>query len=64
MYFLVRVETDNGTYNCVAVANSEFSAEHKATDYYRGDGEEVWHAQAEMFNSFEHGDINNYNIVL
>lgn len=63
MHFLVNVDTDNGTYTCVAYASSEYYAEKKAMAHYRNDGEEVYHAAAEMFNSFEHGDLNDYDII-
>lgn len=63
MHFFVNVETDDGDYRCVVCASSEYYAERKAVRYYKDEGEEVHSAQAEMFNTFEHGDINDYEII-
>lgn len=63
MHFYVAVDTDSGTYYCVACAGSEFYAEKKAMSHYREEGEEVYSAEAQMFNTYEHGDITDYEIL-
>lgn len=63
IYFLVSVGTDSGTYHCVARASNYGYAELKAMEFYTNEGMECFHAEAEMFNTFSHGDITNYDIV-
>lgn len=63
MHFYTTVETDDGDYYCVVCASSEYYAERKAMRHYKEEGEEVFKASAEMFNTFEHGDINDYEII-
>ena len=64
MFWLVKVYIDDGThYTCVARAVSEAQAEFLARKYYRNEGEVVESTEAEMFNSFEHGDTRSYELV-
>lgn len=63
MQFLVSVDTEDGTYRCVVVASNEFYAEKKAMKFYEDDGAEVYGADAEMFNTFEHGDPSDYEVL-
>jgi hypothetical protein len=63
MYFYVTVETEDGDYYVVANAGNEYYAEKLAKKYYQEDGEIVLSAQAEMFNTFEHGDYKDYEIL-
>jgi hypothetical protein len=64
MYWFCRVYTDDGDhYNCVAHATNEFAAAKAARSFYKDEGEIVVDVEAEMFNSFEHGDPNDYEIV-
>lgn len=64
MHFLVNVEVeDEGTYRCVVNSGSEFHAARVARKYYSDDGYVVNHVEAEMFNTYEHGDPEDYNIL-
>lgn len=64
MFWLVKVYIDDGThYICVARASSEAQAEYLARRFYQNEGEIVECAEAEMFNSFEHGDTRSYELV-
>lgn len=64
MFFRVSVETeDNGTFYCVVETNSMNAAERIALRHYKDEGEVVESAEAEMFNSFEHGDPEDYDIL-
>lgn len=64
MYWFCKVYVDGGEhYNCVASAGSEFYAARLARTHYTNEGEFVVDVEAEMFNSFEHGDPNDYEIV-
>ncbi|CAB4134462.1 hypothetical protein UFOVP273_81 [uncultured Caudovirales phage] len=64
MWFLVTVEMQDGdSYRCVADASSTYYAEKAAIQHYKNDGHYVDNAEAEMFNTFEHGDISDYTVV-
>lgn len=64
MHFLCTVTVDGGEwYRCVASAGSEYYAAKKAKQFYKEQGEFVLDVETEMFNTFEHGDISDYEIV-
>lgn len=64
MYWFCKVYVDGGEhYNCVAHATNEFAAAKAARFFYKDEGEIVVNVEAEMFNSFEHGDPSDYEIV-
>lgn len=64
MYWFCKVYVDGGEhYNCVANAGNEFWAAKNARKYYQEEGEFVVDVETEMFNTFEHGDPNDYEIV-
>lgn len=50
-------------YRCSVRANSEYYAERKARVYWKSEGEVVVDVEAEMFNTFEHGDPEDYIVV-
>lgn len=58
--FYVTVETEDGDYHYAVNAGSSYAAENKAKRYAAKDGEVVLDAQAELFNTFEHGDPDDY----
>lgn len=63
MHFLVQIDTDEDWTRVVAWANSEFQAIKKGKDYCR-ENDIVWEdVSAEMFNTFEHGDVVNYECI-
>lgn len=64
MFWLVKVYVDGGEhYNCVAEAGSEYYAEKKARTHYKEEGEFVVDVEAEMFDTFAHGDPDDYEII-
>ena len=64
MFWFCKVYVDGGEhYNCVASAGSEFTAAKAARVHYKREGEIVTDVEAEMFNSFEHGDPEDYTVV-
>ena len=63
MFFLVEVETADGAYRCVVNTSSEYYAERKARVYYKSEGEIVLDATAEVFDTFQHGDPEDYEIL-
>jgi hypothetical protein len=64
MYWFCKVYVDGGEhYNCVASAGNDYWAAKNARKYYQNEGEFVTDVEAEMFNSFEHGDPTDYTIV-
>lgn len=64
IYWLVEVEDENNDWTrCVVRASSEKQACFKARQWYTNDGMEVWDVSAEEFNTFDHGDISDYNIL-
>lgn len=64
MHFLVTTHLKSGDYiNCVVWANSIYRAEKKAVLFWADEGEDVHYAEAELFDTFEHGDITDYEII-
>lgn len=64
MWWLCTVWVDGGEYyRCVAKAGNDYYATKLAREHYRQEGEIVVDVEAEMFNSFEHGDPGDYEIV-
>ena len=63
MHWYVTVETEDGDYYCCVVAGSEFYAEKMAKAHYKSEGEVVISASAEMWNDYEHGSYNDYDII-
>lgn len=60
MHWYVRCYDENEEWTaCVVHSNSPHTAEKIALDWY----EDAVYAEAEMFNTFEHGDPNNYEIL-
>jgi hypothetical protein len=65
MFWFVRVYTsDDEWINIVANANAEADAEFLARTYAIDEGHQVYDARAEVFNSFEHGDPQDYEILV
>lgn len=63
LQWYVRVFMEDGSWNaCVSVADTDRMAEYVAVKGYRDDGYEVDFAEAELFNTFEHGDPRDYEI--
>lgn len=63
MHWYVTVETEDGDFYCCVVAGSEYFAERKAKAYYKEEGESVISVSAEMWNDYEHGSYNDYDII-
>ena len=64
MFWLVTVFTEDGEhYRCVAQCSSESQACFMARRFYRAEGEVVEECEAEMFNTFQHGDTRDYENV-
>lgn len=64
MWFLITVDTEeDGAYRCVVDTTHSASAERYARKYYQEEGFTVESAEAEMFNTFEHGDIRDYVVL-
>ena len=64
MHWYVKVFMEDGDwYACVAEAKTPRMAEYLACKHYRDDGHEVEFASAEIFNTFEHGDQSDYEIL-
>jgi len=64
MFWLVKVYTEDGEhYNCVANTGSEAHAELLARKHYQREGEVVELCEAQMFDTYEHGDPEDYEIV-
>lgn len=64
MHFFVKTHLKNGDYiNSVVVANSLYRAEKKAVIFWADEGEDVYYAESELFDTFEHGDITHYEII-
>ena len=64
MFWFVKVYVDGGEhYNCAVSASSEYYAEKKARAHYHEEGEFVVDVEAEMFDTFTHGDPEDYEII-
>lgn len=64
MWWLCTVWVDGGEYyRCAVRSGSEYHAAKLARDYYKSEGEFVVETEAEMFDTFEHGDPEDYQIV-
>lgn len=63
MHWYVTVETEDGDYYCCVIAGNERYAEMRAKAFYKNEGEVVINATAEMWNDYEHGSYNDYEII-
>lgn len=64
MWWFVKVYVDGGEhYNCSSYASSEQQAEFFARRMYKNEGEIVVDCEAEPFDTFSHGDPNDYEIA-
>ena len=64
MIFFCKVYVDGGEhYNCAVSSGSEFHAARVARKHYEDEGENVLEVEAEMFNTFEHGDYQDYDVL-
>ena len=64
MWWLCTVWVDGGEhYRCVAKSGSEYYAQKLARQYFKSEGEFVVDVEAEMFDTFAHGDVSDYEIV-
>lgn len=63
-HFYVSVETkEDGAYNCVVVAPNDNIAQWKAKKYYQQEGYTVVDTDIQLFNTFEHGDYSDYEVI-
>ena len=64
MFFLCTVYTDEGDYyRYVASTGSEFHAARLARNHAKNEGLIVEDVEAEIFDTFEHGDPDDYEII-
>lgn len=65
VHWLTEVEDQDGEWwRIVVYANSEREANLKAKQHYRdNEGMEVWDADSELFDTFRHGDLSDYEIL-
>lgn len=64
MYFYVTVVTEgSGTYYLAVYEQDMYWAEQKAIKYLQEEGELIEYAEAVEFDTFEHGDPSDYEIL-
>lgn len=54
---------DGDWYACVVDASTARAAELVARRWYQNEDYDVEAVEAEMFNTFEHGDVSDYEIL-
>jgi len=62
--FLVTLWNEDGGMKYVVYAEAELDAVYQMRKYARNEGTSIEHIEAEEFNTFEHGDIRDYEQVI